>query len=289
MAQQRPEDIVQLHKEYRSDAKDNNQLFKCEYCIQESKPDFISDHVTMIRHLYETHYKSEIMEDPEYESVARNFDLSRQYQKKIDVGKCLKLKCDAKIKSKFGKALPFKNHSVTHHEEDKKSFFAKAVKIVSGQKILDNYEIKDTEFANCSFCRKPLPLENLDSHPAEILSTLSDHWNEHISVDTNIKRKGATIENKLENLKEKRREAAMQISHQAERPEQRSSSDDEDVPGFSGIPRTSTQSSLTVEYMPRQSSSSDGGGVPVSGGMQSTSTQSSSIEELPSKQKRLDS
>jgi len=180
MAQQRPEDIVQLHKEYRSDAKDNNQLFKCEYCIQESKPDFISDHVRMIRHLYETHYKSEIMEDPEYESVARNFDLSHQYRNKIDVGKCLKLKCDAKIKSKFGKALPFKNHSVTHHEEDKKSFFAKAVEIVSGQKILDNYEIKDTEFANCSFCRKPLPLENLDSHPAEILSTLSDHWNEHI-------------------------------------------------------------------------------------------------------------
>ena len=37
------------------------------------------------------------------------------------------------------------------------------------------------------------------------------------SVDINIKRKGATMENKLENIKEKRREAAMQISHQAER------------------------------------------------------------------------
>ena len=172
MAQQRPEDIVQLHKEYRSDAKDNNQLFKCEYCIQESKPDFISTHVRMIRHLYETHYKSEIMEDSKYESVATNFDLFRQYQNKIDVGKCLKLNCDETIKSKFGKALPFQNHLKTHHEDDKKNFFAKAVGIDSGQEILNNYEIKDTESAKCSYCQTPLPLKGLDSDPTEVLKTL---------------------------------------------------------------------------------------------------------------------
>ncbi|XP_018352134.1 PREDICTED: leucine-rich repeat-containing G-protein coupled receptor 5-like, partial [Trachymyrmex septentrionalis] len=44
--------------------------------------------------------------------------------------------------------------------------------------------------------------------------------------------------------------------------EQSSSSDDEDVPRFSEIPRTSTQSSSIVEYRPRQSSFSDGGSVP---------------------------
>ncbi|XP_018338475.1 PREDICTED: uncharacterized protein LOC108746297 [Trachymyrmex septentrionalis] len=179
MAQERSEWIMQFRKESGFDAK-SNQLFNCECCRQESRPAFSDNHLKIIRHLYKQHHQksSEIIANPEYEAVAKKFYLRpKQY---VEVGKCRELNCDDDVKSMFGKALPFKNHSITHHEEDKKSFFAKAVEIVSGQKILDNYEIKDTEFANCSFCRTPLPLENLDSHPAEILSTLSDHWNEHI-------------------------------------------------------------------------------------------------------------
>ena len=179
MAQQRSEDIVQFYKKSGLDEK-NNQLFKCKCCRQESKPDFIDDYVRMIPHLYEMHRKSEIMEDSKYESVATNFDLSRQYQNKIDVGKCLKLNCDKTIKSKFGKALPFQNHLKTHHEDDKKNFFAKAVGIDSGQEILNNYEIKDTESAKCSYCQTPLPLKGLDSDPTEVLKTLKRHLDSHV-------------------------------------------------------------------------------------------------------------
>jgi len=179
MAQQRPEDIVQFYKECGLDAQ-KNQLFKCECCRQESKPDFIIDHVRMILHLYEKHNKSEIMEDPKYKSVATRFDLSRQYRSKFDVGKCLQLNCGVKIKSKFGKALQFKNHLITHHPDDNKNFFAKAVGIVSGQKILNNYEIKDTEIAECSFCQTSLPLKGLDSHTARVLAVLSRHLIPHV-------------------------------------------------------------------------------------------------------------
>ena len=179
MAQERPEWIMQFRKESGFDAK-SNQLFNCECCRQESRPAFSDNHLKIIRHLYTQHHQksSEIIANPEYEAVAKKFYLRpKQY---VEVGKCRELNCDDDVKSMFGKALPFKNHSITHHEEDKKSFFAKAVESVSGQKILNNYEIKDTEIANCSFCRTPFPLKNLDSHPAEVLSILSNHWNEHI-------------------------------------------------------------------------------------------------------------
>ena len=74
-----------------------------------------------------------------------------------------------------------------------------------------------------------------------------------------------------------------------DRPRQSSSSDNENIPGFSGIPGTSTQSFSTVEDRPRQISSNDEKDVPMSGGMQSTMTQNFSTEESPSKRRRLDS
>ncbi|KAG5319997.1 MOS1T transposase, partial [Pseudoatta argentina] len=181
MAQQRPEGscTVQFYKEYRLDAK-GNQLFICEYCRQKLKSDFIEYHVRMICHMYEKHGKSEIIEDPKYQSVAARFNLHRQGKGKIDIGKCLVSNCEVEIKSKFGQALPFKNHLITHHTDDKKSFFAKAVEIDSGQKILNNYIIEDTEYAKCSFCRTLIPLEGLDSHTAGILAALSRHLIPHI-------------------------------------------------------------------------------------------------------------
>ena len=179
MAQQRPEDTVQFYKESELDAE-GNQLFKCEFCRRDSKPDFIDHVYRMICHVYKVHGKSEIMEDPKYQSVAANFDLVRSKRTKSINGTCRDLNCKMKIKSKFGKALPFKNHSITHHTDDKKSFFAKAVEIDSGRKILNNYKIEDTEFAKCSFCRTQIPLEGLDSHTAEVLAALSRHLIPHI-------------------------------------------------------------------------------------------------------------
>ena len=116
---------MQFYKEFGLDAE-SNQLFKCECCRQESKSVFDYNYVRMIYHLYEMHNKSEIMEDPKYEFVATNFNLHRQYQKKTNIGKCLVSNCGVTIKSKFGKALPFKNHLITHHPDDNKSFFARA-------------------------------------------------------------------------------------------------------------------------------------------------------------------
>ncbi|KYN31837.1 hypothetical protein ALC56_13976 [Trachymyrmex septentrionalis] len=394
MAQLRPEDIVQFYKESEPDAK-GNQLFKCEYCRQESKPDFIVDYIRMIRHLYEEHNKSEIMEDPKYESVKMSFNLSREYQYKTDSGICLESNCGVTVKSKFGRALPFKNHSITHHADDKKNFFAKAVGIVSGQKILNNYEIMDIENATCIFCQTSLPLKDLDLHPAKVLEDLSRHLIPHVdeapeildnevplleealiqieldeeekihlevkdkkkkkifglqSIDEEVVMEETlrTIEpevspedlntllqqynskiigkkyllvqcqiNKcglrytfindklyrihnhweiyhgpkkkvLKNLREKRREAATQISHQAERyviqevhiVESGQSIPNEDVPetpDSSEIRSAMTQSSSSVEYKPGQPSLSGGEDVPeasVSGEMQSTTTQS---------------
>jgi len=109
---------------------------------------FAIDYVRMIYHLYEMHNKSEIMKDPKYESVATSFNFIANI--KTDVGKCLVSNCGVTIKSKFDKTLPFKNHLITHRLDDNKSFFARAVEIVSGQKILNNYEIE--EYAKCSFC-----------------------------------------------------------------------------------------------------------------------------------------
>ena len=121
----------------------------------------------MIRHLYKYHYKSEITADPKYETLVKNFLIEIRYNRKT-VGKYNISNCDAKVESIFGEALSFKNHLITHHTADKKSFFANAVKIVYGQKLLNNYEIE--EFAKCSFCQTPLPLEGLDSHPAKVLA-----------------------------------------------------------------------------------------------------------------------
>ncbi|XP_018353095.1 PREDICTED: uncharacterized protein LOC108754926 [Trachymyrmex septentrionalis] len=377
MAQLRPEDIVQFYKESEPDAK-GNQLFKCEYCRQESKPDFIVDYIRMIRHLYEEHNKSEIMEDPKYESVKMSFNLSREYQYKTDSGICLESNCGVTVKSKFGRALPFKNHSITHHADDKKNFFAKAVGIVSGQKILNNYEIMDIENATCIFCQTSLPLKDLDLHPAKVLEDLSRHLIPHVdeapeildnevplleealiqieldeeekihlevkdkkkkkifglqSIDEEvvmeetlrtiepevspedlntllqqynskiiaIKHEEASItikirhmhtlmerdekdnqrkilEKVLKNLREKRREAATQISHQAERSGQSIPNEDvPETPDSSEIRSAMTQSSSSVEYKPGQPSLSGGEDVPeasVSGEMQSTTTQS---------------
>ncbi|EGI59895.1 hypothetical protein G5I_11897 [Acromyrmex echinatior] len=193
MAQQRPEGIVQFYKEDRLDAK-GNQLFKCEYCRQDSKPNFINDYVRMIYHLNYVHNKSEIMEDPKYQSVAARFNLHRHNVNQI-VGECLVSNCNMKIKSMFGKALPFENHSIMHHTDDKKTvFFAKAVKIDSGRKILNYYKIEDTEYAKCSFCRTQIPLEGLDSHPAVVLAALSKHLIPHIGKYSDILLKGEVQE-----------------------------------------------------------------------------------------------
>ncbi|KYN40910.1 hypothetical protein ALC56_04678 [Trachymyrmex septentrionalis] len=177
MAQQRPEDIVQLYTESGLDAE-HNQLFKCECCRQESKPDYTVDYGRMIRHLYIMHDKSEIMDNPEYKSVVISFNFQRQHKYEI-VGKCIVSNCGVIIKSKFGRALPFKNHLITHHADDKKNFFAKVVGIVAGRKILNNYEITDTEIAKCSFCRTTKPLKNLDSQTAKVLADLGKHLNLH--------------------------------------------------------------------------------------------------------------
>ncbi|XP_011066223.1 PREDICTED: uncharacterized protein LOC105153205 [Acromyrmex echinatior] len=135
----------------------------------------------MICHIYNKHGESEIMNDPKYQSVATNFNFQRHKKSKSDVGTCRVSNCNVKIKNKFGKALPFENHSITHHTDDKKiAFFAKAVEIDSGRKILNNYKIEDTEYAKCSFCRTQIPLEGLDSHTAEVLAILNRHSIPHI-------------------------------------------------------------------------------------------------------------
>ncbi|XP_011063422.1 PREDICTED: uncharacterized protein LOC105151422 [Acromyrmex echinatior] len=164
MAQQRPEGIVQFYKEDRLDAK-GNQLFKCEYCRQDSKPNFINDYVRMIYHLNYVHNKSEIMEDPKYQSVAARFNLHRHNVNQI-VGECLVSNCNMKIK----------------------------IKIDSGRKILNYYKIEDTEYAKCSFCRTQIPLEGLDSHPAVVLAALSKHLIPHIGKYSDILLKGEVQE-----------------------------------------------------------------------------------------------
>ncbi|XP_018347216.1 PREDICTED: uncharacterized protein LOC108745324 [Trachymyrmex septentrionalis] len=138
----------------------------------------------MISHLYIKHDKSEIMDNPEYKPLATSFNLQRQFYNEIDSGKCLLSNCGVTIKSKFGRALPFKNHLITHHADDKKNFFAKVVGIVAGRKILNNYEITDTEIVKCSFCRTTKPLTGLDSQPAKVLADLGKHLNSH---DTYVK------------------------------------------------------------------------------------------------------
>ncbi|XP_011069037.1 PREDICTED: uncharacterized protein LOC105154924 [Acromyrmex echinatior] len=194
MAQQQPEGIVQFYKESGLDAK-GNQLVTCGRCRQKSEPDFIIDRVRMKCHIYNEHGESEIMDDPKYQSVAARFNLHRQNANQIDVGECLVSNCNTKIKSKFGKGLPFKNHSITHHTDDKKTaFFAKAVKIDSGRKILNNYKIKNTEYAKCSFCRTLISLEGLDSHPAVILVALNRHLIPHIDDYSDI------LEKKVQDL-----------------------------------------------------------------------------------------
>ncbi|EGI70939.1 hypothetical protein G5I_00244 [Acromyrmex echinatior] len=250
MAQQQPEGIVQFYKESGLDAK-GNQLVTCGRCRQKSEPDFIIDRVRMKCHIYNEHGESEIMDDPKYQSVAARFNLHRQNANQIDVGECLVSNCNTKIKSKFGKGLPFKNHSITHHTDDKKTaFFAKAVKIDSGRKILNNYKIKNTEYAKCSFCRTLISLEGLDSHPAVILVALNRHLIPHIEPEQDI--------------------PSESVPETQETPEAESSE----------IQSTATQSSATVENMPRQSS--DDEDIPVSGETQSPLT----VEPL-SKQIRL--
>ncbi|XP_018339910.1 PREDICTED: uncharacterized protein LOC108747136, partial [Trachymyrmex septentrionalis] len=394
MAQQRPEDIVQLYTESGLDAE-HNQLFKCECCRQESKPDYTVDYGRMIRHLYIMHDKSEIMDNPEYKSVVISFNFQRQHKYEI-VGKCIVSNCGVIIKSKFGRALPFKNHLITHHADDKKNFFAKVVGIVAGRKILNNYEITDTEIAKCSFCRTTKPLKNLDSQTAKVLADLGKHLNlhntciskilqvpfldeeasiqieleeeekMHLEVDKNkqsideavgmeeilrsidvaseglnmlLQRYNSVIINdenleedtqlsldklqnihkhwmddhsyadkrsrqyqedkfniKLQNLREKRREAATQISHQTERSGQSIPNEDvletPETSDSSEIRSVMTQSSSIVKYGPGQCSSSRDEGVPeasVSGEMQNTTTQSLLTGEPLSKQRRLDS
>ncbi|XP_018343290.1 PREDICTED: probable serine/threonine-protein kinase irlA [Trachymyrmex septentrionalis] len=279
----------------------------------------------MILHLYEKHDKSEIMEDPKYKSVATRFDLSRQYRYKFDVGKCLQLNCGVTIKSKFGKALQFKNHLITHHPDDNKNFFAKAVGIVSGQKILNNYEIKDTEIAECSFCQTSLPLKGLDSHTARVLAVLSRHLIPHVEYVPKILKvempilDEASIQTELEeeekidlNVNEKRQriDQDVMMEETLRTIESVVASEDlntllsgqsipnEDVPEIPGtsdsceIRSATTQSSSIVEYRPGQRYSSGGESVSeasVSGEMQSTTTQSLLTDEPLSKQMKLDS
>ncbi|KYQ53612.1 hypothetical protein ALC60_01065 [Trachymyrmex zeteki] len=187
---------------------DGNQLYKCECCTEELRNVFINDCDEMMLHLYKAHEKSEITSYPKFASIAEKFDINRNED--IEVGKCFAPDCGMKVTSEFGRACPFSNHIIMHHTE-KKDFFAKAVGIVSGTKILNNYEIEDIENAKCSCCLKLFSLEGLDSHPAEVLVRLSKHWDDHAGYEKKdvpeILLDEASIQRELKDMEEKSLEA----------------------------------------------------------------------------------
>ncbi|KYQ54685.1 hypothetical protein ALC60_06434 [Trachymyrmex zeteki] len=184
--------------------KDGNQLFKCECCRQESRDVFMNDCDGMMVHLYKQHKKSEITSYPKFASIAEKFNINRNED--TEVGICFDPDCGMKVTSEFGRAFPFSNHIIMHHTE-KKDFFAKAVGIVSGTKILNNYKIKDIINAKCSRCLKLFSLEDLDSHPAEVLVRLSKHWDEHAGDVPEILLDKASIQRELKDMEEKSLEA----------------------------------------------------------------------------------
>ncbi|XP_011063423.1 PREDICTED: uncharacterized protein LOC105151423 [Acromyrmex echinatior] len=65
MAQQRPQDTVQFYKESELDAE-GNQLFRCEFCRQDSKPDFIDHVYRMICHIGRKILNNYKIEDTEF-------------------------------------------------------------------------------------------------------------------------------------------------------------------------------------------------------------------------------
>ncbi|KYQ52275.1 hypothetical protein ALC60_08890 [Trachymyrmex zeteki] len=221
MAPTRPEWIMQFCTE-------DSGKFKCNCC----DADPISDYSDMKSHLFQRHDKSEITTSLRYKTLKKKFNIYREYNN--EVGKCLTENCpNTKITNRTdGDAFVFQNHYNTHHT-DKEKFFAKAVGFEQGQRILNNYKINVTENAECSWCSELLPLKGLDSHTADVLGELSDHWSKHWpleridktiiqgnlqerrEVDTNVKKNLEELHKKIE--EEKRKKVLLEPAIRTER------------------------------------------------------------------------
>ncbi|KYQ54452.1 hypothetical protein ALC60_14601 [Trachymyrmex zeteki] len=192
----------------------------------------MSDYHHIECHLYRKHNKSEITTSERYEDLAKKFKIFRE--RNNEVGECLIENCpNKKVKNHtHGEAFVFQNHYNMHHT-DKEKFFAKAVEIELGQRILNNYKIEVTENAECSWCSELLPLKGLDSHTADVLGELSDHWSKHWPLeridktiiqeklqkrreeDTNVKKKLEELHKKIK--EEKRKKELLKPAIHAER------------------------------------------------------------------------
>ncbi|XP_018346909.1 PREDICTED: uncharacterized protein LOC108751303, partial [Trachymyrmex septentrionalis] len=107
-----------------------------------------------------------------------------------------------------------RNHWEIHHGP-KNKIYNEVKNDKTIQTILKKYKITDGNLATCPDCQYSKNLEEDTQLSVDTLDDMNKHWKLH-NVDDNDTKRKRNIQNRLQNLREKRREAATQISHQAE-------------------------------------------------------------------------
>ncbi|EGI69503.1 PREDICTED: uncharacterized protein LOC105154515 [Acromyrmex echinatior] len=186
-----------LMKHCKKIIKSDGVYLKCECCTENSYDVFFDDHNLMILHLYEKHHISELTKYRHRELLEECFDIKRLSQ--CEIGICHVGSCRRMTICHNSNAFPLLSHLVMYHTHREK--FRKATSIEVGRQILMNYFILNTT-AKCSFCWKYLSLEGLESDPAEVLMSLSTHWNNHYKIAPDRPNK-VSIQAELQKAEEK--------------------------------------------------------------------------------------